>query len=72
MLEPHTAYLSERFTDGVTSPTDLYREIRDRGYQGSELPVRRYVYPDSIARTLMASCSGWGRSSPTTAAGPPS
>jgi hypothetical protein len=27
----------------VTSPTDLYREVRERGYQGSDLPVRRYV-----------------------------
>ncbi|WP_159104090.1 ISL3 family transposase [Streptomyces sp. CdTB01] len=43
VLEPYTTYITERFTDGVTSPTDLYREIRDRGYQGSDLPVRRYV-----------------------------
>ncbi|WP_327358066.1 ISL3 family transposase [Streptomyces sp. NBC_01304] len=43
VLEPYTAYLTERFTDGVTSPTDLFREIRQRGYQGSDLPVRRYV-----------------------------
>ncbi|MDX2916393.1 ISL3 family transposase, partial [Streptomyces griseiscabiei] len=43
VLEPFTAYLTERFTDGVTSPTDLFREIRQRGYQGSDLPVRRYV-----------------------------
>ncbi|MET7481150.1 ISL3 family transposase [Streptomyces sp. NPDC005648] len=43
VLEPFTAYLTERFTDGVTSPTDLFREIRGRGYQGSDLPVRRYV-----------------------------
>ncbi|MFF3159678.1 hypothetical protein [Streptomyces sp. NPDC057910] len=27
----------------MTSPTDLYREIRDRGYQGSDQPVRTYV-----------------------------
>ncbi|WP_328760303.1 ISL3 family transposase [Streptomyces sp. NBC_00271] len=43
VLEPFTAYLTERFTDGVTSPTDLFREIQQRGYQGSDLPVRRYV-----------------------------
>ncbi|MCT9094254.1 transposase [Streptomyces sp. ASQP_92] len=43
MLEPFTSYLTERFTDGVTSPTDLFREIRERGYQGTDLPVRRYV-----------------------------
>lgn len=43
VLEPYTAYLTERFTDGVTSLTDLFREIRQRGYQGSDLPVRRYV-----------------------------
>ncbi|MFD8646339.1 ISL3 family transposase [Streptomyces mirabilis] len=43
VLEPFTAYLTERFTDGVTSPTDLFREIRQHGYQGSDLPVRRYV-----------------------------
>ncbi|WP_225101996.1 transposase [Streptomyces sp. CoH27] len=35
--------MTERFIDGVTSPTDLFREIRQRGYQGSDLPVRRYV-----------------------------
>lgn len=38
VLEPFTAYLTERFTDGVTSPTDLLREIQQRGYQGSDLP----------------------------------
>lgn len=43
VLEPFTGYLTERFTSGVTSPTDLFREIRQRGYQGSDLPVRRYV-----------------------------
>lgn len=43
VLEPFTAYLTERFTDGVTSPTGLFREIRQRGYQGSGLPVCRYV-----------------------------
>lgn len=43
VLEPFTSYLTERFTDGVTSPTGLFREIRERGYQGSDLPVRRYV-----------------------------
>lgn len=43
VLEPFTEYLTERFTSGVTSPTDLYREVRERGYQGSDLPVRRYA-----------------------------
>ncbi|KOU48264.1 ISL3 family transposase [Streptomyces sp. WM6378] len=43
VLEAFTTYLTERFTDGVTSPTDLFREIRQRGYRGSDLPVRRYV-----------------------------
>ncbi len=43
VLEPFTTYLTERFTEGVTSPTDLFREISKRGYQGSDLPVRRYV-----------------------------
>ncbi|MFG2732733.1 ISL3 family transposase [Streptomyces canus] len=43
VLEPFTAYLTERFTDGVTNTTDLFRDIRQRGYQGSDLPVRRYV-----------------------------
>ncbi|MFC8669291.1 hypothetical protein [Streptomyces sp. NPDC057199] len=33
----------ERVTDGVASPTDLFHEIRERGYQGSGLPVRRYA-----------------------------
>ncbi|MEV2256906.1 transposase [Streptomyces sp. NPDC050147] len=42
-MEPYTAYLTERFTDGVTSPTDLFREIRERGHPGSDLPVRHYV-----------------------------
>ncbi|MGW0731451.1 transposase [Streptomyces sp. NPDC002851] len=27
----------------MTSPTDLFRGIRERGYPGSDLPVRRYV-----------------------------
>ncbi|WP_371648197.1 MULTISPECIES: transposase [unclassified Streptomyces] len=43
VLEPYTAHLTERFTDGVTSPIALYREIRERGYQGSDMPVRTYV-----------------------------
>ncbi|WP_419995074.1 transposase [Streptomyces boninensis] len=43
VLEPFTEYLTDRFTAGITSPTDLFREIRDRGYRGSDLPVRRYV-----------------------------
>jgi hypothetical protein len=41
--EPFTEYLTERFAEGLNSPTDLFREIQQRGYQGSDLPVRRYV-----------------------------
>jgi hypothetical protein len=43
VLELFTVYLTEQFTHRVTSPTDLFREIRERGYQGSDLLVRHYV-----------------------------
>ncbi|WP_198358157.1 hypothetical protein [Streptomyces fildesensis] len=43
MLECYTTYVTERFSDGVTSPADLYLEIRDRVDEGSDLPVRHYV-----------------------------
>jgi hypothetical protein len=42
-LEPYAEYLTERCTEGVTGPAALYREIRERGYQGSDMPVRRHV-----------------------------
>ncbi|MGW8955765.1 ISL3 family transposase [Streptomyces sp. NPDC055709] len=39
VLEPFKAYLTARFTAGTT----LFNEIRERGYHGSVLPVRRYL-----------------------------
>ncbi|MGW7364354.1 ISL3 family transposase [Streptomyces sp. NPDC054841] len=43
VLEPFKAYLTARFTAGCTSGTTLFNEIRERGYRGSVLPVRRYL-----------------------------
>ncbi|KUN25531.1 hypothetical protein AQJ23_16830 [Streptomyces antibioticus] len=43
VLEPYTEYLTERFTEGVTGPAALYREICERGYHSSDLSVHRYV-----------------------------
>ncbi|MFF5715173.1 ISL3 family transposase [Streptomyces sp. NPDC012756] len=43
LLEPFKAYLNSRFTAGCTSGTQLFREIRERGYGGSVQAVRRHV-----------------------------
>ncbi|GGU48788.1 hypothetical protein GCM10010289_81640 [Streptomyces violascens] len=45
VLEPFKAYLNARFlnTSGQVSGTRLFLEIRERGYQGSRVVVRRHL-----------------------------
>lgn len=45
VLDPFTAHLGRRFTEGETDAAMLYREIRADGYRGSEQTVRRYLRP---------------------------
>lgn len=43
LIDPFKPYLNSRFTTGCTSAQQLFREIRERGYQGSVQVVRRHV-----------------------------
>ncbi|MFF4921223.1 ISL3 family transposase [Kitasatospora sp. NPDC001261] len=43
LIDPFKPYLNSRFTAGCTSAQQLFREIRERGYQGSVQVVRRHV-----------------------------
>ncbi|MFE3688695.1 transposase [Streptomyces sp. NPDC059095] len=43
VLEPFKPYLNARFTNGITSGTQLFQEIRDRGYRGSVQVVRKHL-----------------------------
>ena len=45
ILDPYTSYLHRRWNDGVTSATQLCRELRARGYAGSLGTVVAYVRP---------------------------
>lgn len=42
-LDPHLAYLRERWSAGVHSSSHLFREIKERGYTGSESLLRRIL-----------------------------
>jgi hypothetical protein len=42
-LNPHKAYLRQRFDEGVTSTNRLYAEIGTRGFRGSLRTLRRYT-----------------------------
>src|SRR5260370_8454296 len=56
-IDPHRAYLRERWGQGVHSASRLLDEIRDRGYDGgySQLKLARPSCPEETAhRTLPA------------------
>lgn len=42
-LDEHTAYLARRWEEGCVNARRLHREIRERGYRGSERSVRRLL-----------------------------
>jgi transposase len=44
LVDGFDAYLRERWASGCHDAMQLYQEIRERGYQGSALTLRRYVH----------------------------
>ena len=44
-LDPFTAYLHQRLSQGETNATELFREITARGYHGTAASVRAYLKP---------------------------
>jgi transposase len=44
-VAPFDEYLRERWSEGCFNSKQLYREIKRRGYRGSQVSVRRYVKP---------------------------
>ncbi|MEQ4210489.1 ISL3 family transposase, partial [Actinopolymorpha sp. B9G3] len=45
VLDPYRAYLNQRWNDGATNASTLYREITKQGYRGSRATVARYLAP---------------------------
>jgi len=43
LLEPHLTYLHERWTDGCTNGTQLWRELCGQGFAGSKALVLTYI-----------------------------
>jgi len=44
-LDEFTAYLHQRWNEGVTDAAALHAELREQGWAGSEQTIRRYVRP---------------------------
>jgi len=44
-LDTHRAFLAQQWQAGNTNAADLLRQLRERGYRGSETLVRQYVHP---------------------------
>ncbi|MEU9743451.1 transposase [Micromonospora chersina] len=51
ILDDHLDYLYQRLSDGVTNATQLFAEIRARGYRGSATTLRSYLQPLRAAAT---------------------
>jgi hypothetical protein len=47
LLDGFESYLHRRWNEGWTDATRLFAEIRDAGYRGSALTVRRYLHPSA-------------------------
>lgn len=45
VLDPYKAYLNQRWNDGATNATTLYREITGQGYRGGRATVALYLAP---------------------------
>ena len=43
LLDPHQAYLRQRWDEGVHSTERLHQELRERGYRGSLRTLRRFT-----------------------------
>ncbi|MFJ1990863.1 transposase [Streptomyces asiaticus] len=43
ILDPYKPYLHQRWSEGCTVARHLFREIRERGFPGSEEVVKKYV-----------------------------
>lgn len=43
VLDPHKRYLHQRWNEGCTNASQLFTELRERGYQGGTTIVRQYV-----------------------------
>ena len=54
MLAGHASYLHQRWAEGGTDATRLWREIRARGYQGGYTRVRDYLAPWRAQATVPA------------------
>ncbi len=42
VIDPYTEYIVKRWNDGVRNAQQVYREIKEMGYPGSNQPVQRY------------------------------
>ena len=42
VIDPYTEYIVKRWNDGVRNARQVYREIKQMGYAGSDQPVQRY------------------------------
>ena len=42
-LDPHLPYLQQRFSEGCGNAAHLYRDVREKGYQGTYALVAEYV-----------------------------
>src|SRR5262245_26871197 len=55
-IDRHLEYLSRRWAEGCHNSAQLHREIRSKGYRGSESSIRHFVarwrahLPDSLKR----------------------
>lgn len=45
LLEEFKPYLHQRFNEGCTNSTELFAEIKARGYRGGQKIVRQYLHP---------------------------
>jgi transposase len=51
LVDAFKPYLNQRFNDGCTDATMLFAEIRQQGFRGSVMTVRRYIQPFRAAKT---------------------
>lgn len=42
VIDPYKEYLVKRWNDGVRNAQQVYREIKEMGYSGSDQPIQRY------------------------------
>nr|WP_280175170.1 ISL3 family transposase [Micromonospora cremea] len=51
ILDDHLDYLHQRLNEGITNASELFAEIRVRGYRGSATTLRSYLQPLRAAAT---------------------